>query len=114
MRPKFRAVGLREADAERFDVTDVVKPKGAAQKRHSALTIARPPDGGETAVAVAENQREMSATDAKNESRFLTVGETARRLNVSPATIYRRVQEGQLPAIRVGVGVGPIRIDRHE
>jgi len=47
-------------------------------------------------------------------SRFLTVGETARRLNVSPATIYRRVHEGQIPAIRVGQDIGPIRIDRDE
>lgn len=39
-----------------------------------------------------------------NESgaRFVTVGEVASMLRVSNMTVYRLVQAGQLPAIRVG------------
>jgi excisionase family DNA binding protein len=37
-----------------------------------------------------------------NESRFVTVGEVAALLRVSTMTVYRLVQAGQLPAVRVG------------
>ena len=36
------------------------------------------------------------------ESRFVTVAEVAGRLRVSNMTVYRLVQSGQLPAVRVG------------
>lgn len=36
--------------------------------------------------------------------RFLTVGEVARQLRVSNMTIYRIVNSGHLPAVRVGRG----------
>ena len=35
-------------------------------------------------------------------TRFVTVGEVATLLRVSNMTVYRLVQAGQLPAIRVG------------
>ncbi len=35
-------------------------------------------------------------------SRFVTVGEVASLLRVSNMTVYRLVQGGQLPAVRVG------------
>jgi excisionase family DNA binding protein len=35
---------------------------------------------------------------------FLTVGEVARHLRVSNMTVYRLVNSGQLPAVRVGRG----------
>lgn len=35
---------------------------------------------------------------------FLTVAEVARRLRVSNMTVYRIVQAGELPAVRVGRG----------
>ena len=34
--------------------------------------------------------------------RFVTVGEVAGQLRVSNMTVYRLVQSGQLPAVRVG------------
>lgn len=37
-----------------------------------------------------------------NSSRFVTVGEVAALLRVSNMTVYRLVQSGRLPAIRVG------------
>jgi len=40
--------------------------------------------------------------------RYLTVPETAAQLRVSPKTIYRLVDNAQLPALRVG---SQIRID---
>jgi excisionase family DNA binding protein len=40
----------------------------------------------------------------KNESRsqFVTVAEVAETLRVSNMTVYRLVQSGQLPAVRIG------------
>jgi excisionase family DNA binding protein len=40
----------------------------------------------------------MSETDSK----FVTVAEVAGRLRVSNMTVYRLIQSGQLPAVRVG------------
>ena len=34
--------------------------------------------------------------------RFLTVGEVARTLRVSTMTVYRLINAGQLPAVRIG------------
>jgi excisionase family DNA binding protein len=42
----------------------------------------------------------MSPNEAR--SRFVTVGEVAAALRVSNMTVYRLVQSGQLPAVRVG------------
>ena len=42
----------------------------------------------------------MSPNDSR--SRFVTVGEVAAALRVSNMTVYRLVQSGQLPAVRVG------------
>ena len=36
------------------------------------------------------------------ESRFVTVAEVAARLRVSNMTVYRLIQAGQMPAVRVG------------
>lgn len=42
-------------------------------------------------------------TDARGpEGPFVTVAEVAARLRVSNMTVYRLVQSGQLPAVRVG------------
>jgi excisionase family DNA binding protein len=45
---------------------------------------------------------------------LLTVAETAKRLNVSKPTVYRRIAEGSLPAVRVGDAVGPLHIIESE
>ncbi len=36
------------------------------------------------------------------DSHFVTVGEVARKLRVSNMTVYRLIQAGELPAVRVG------------
>ena len=51
----------------------------------------------------------LLATEAIPESELLTVDEVAERLRVSPATVYRRVHDATLPALRIGEH-GPIRI----
>jgi excisionase family DNA binding protein len=38
----------------------------------------------------------------ESRSRFVTVAEVAEQLRVSNMTVYRLIQSGQLPAIRVG------------
>jgi excisionase family DNA binding protein len=38
----------------------------------------------------------------ENESSFVTVAEVAGQLRVSNMTVYRLIQSGQLPAVRVG------------
>lgn len=40
--------------------------------------------------------------DARSRSRYVTVSEVADQLRVSNMTVYRLVQAGQLPAVRVG------------
>lgn len=40
--------------------------------------------------------------DARSRSRYVTVTEVADQLRVSNMTVYRLVQSGQLPAVRVG------------
>ena len=37
-----------------------------------------------------------------NEKRFLTVEEVAKRFGVNTTTVYRLVQQGRLPAFKVG------------
>ena len=49
----------------------------------------------------------------ENRATLLTVADAAKRLNVSRPTIYRRISEGSLPALRIGTG-GPLRIDAVE
>ena len=45
------------------------------------------------------------------EARLLSVGETAERLNVSPRTVYRLAESGELPVLRIG---GSLRVDPNE
>lgn len=48
-------------------------------------------------------------------TRLLTVAEVAERLQLHPGTVYRLVESGQLPAIKLGSGrMAPIRIDPRE
>jgi excisionase family DNA binding protein len=56
----------------------------------------------------------MTAIQEKQETRFLTVREAAAALRVSPAHIYRLIDRRVVPAVRVGDGAGPLRIDRDE
>lgn len=56
----------------------------------------------------------QDARDTSGRPRLLTVGEAAERLNVSKPTVYRRVAQGSLPALRVGDGYGPVRVDEDE
>jgi excisionase family DNA binding protein len=48
------------------------------------------------------------------ESNLLTVAEVAQRLNVSKPTVYRRIWEGQIPALRIGEQIGPLRVPADE
>lgn len=41
-------------------------------------------------------------SDARSLSRYVTVAEVAGQLRVSNMTVYRLVQSGHLPAVRVG------------
>lgn len=48
------------------------------------------------------------------ESNLLTVAQVARRLNVSKPTLYRRISEGQIPALRIGEQIGPLGVPADE
>lgn len=56
----------------------------------------------------------MPTSGADETPRFLRVGEVAKALNTSKATVYRRVHEGSLPALRLGDGTASLRIDAEE
>ena len=45
-------------------------------------------------------------------SQYMTVAEVARTLRLSPMTVYRMVNGGQLEAIRTGVNGRTIRVER--
>jgi excisionase family DNA binding protein len=47
-------------------------------------------------------------------TRLLTILEAAEKCAVSVSTIKRRINEGQLPAYRVGGPGSPLRIDERE
>lgn len=44
---------------------------------------------------------EPSAVEPATEPRFLTVREAARRLRVSPMSLYREIEAGKFPAVRI-------------
>ena len=47
--------------------------------------------------------------------KLLTVGQVADRLQVSRWSVYRRVAEGQIPAVKLGTGPrAPLRVDADE
>lgn len=49
------------------------------------------------------------------QTRFMTVGEVATELRVSSMTVYRLINAGQLPAVRIGRSfrVRPEDLDRY-
>ena len=38
----------------------------------------------------------------KQKEEFLTVEDTAKRLKIAPATVYRMARTGKLPAVKIG------------
>jgi excisionase family DNA binding protein len=55
----------------------------------------------------------MPETQATAET-LLTVREAAREARVSPVHLYRLINAGVVPAIRVGEGRGPLRVPADE
>jgi excisionase family DNA binding protein len=53
-------------------------------------------------------------TNAKRRDSLMLVKEVAHELGQHPATIYRKVHDGSLPAVRLGAGRAAIRIPRDE
>ena len=53
-------------------------------------------------------------TNANERGELLRVKEVAQALDQHPATIYRKVSNGSLPAVRLGAGRAAIRIDSGE
>ena len=48
------------------------------------------------------------------DTELLSVPQVARRLNVSKPTVYGRISDGWIPALRIGDGCGPIRVPERE
>ena len=68
-------------------------------QRNTVTTNAEPTNAGPGDVArAARPKRPMPRSVA----RFVTVAEVAEQLRVSNMTVYRLVQAGELPAVRVG------------
>ncbi|MGA2928518.1 MAG: helix-turn-helix domain-containing protein [Solirubrobacteraceae bacterium] len=53
----------------------------------------------------------MRETNNESEDEFLSIPEVARRLKLSRATIYRWIDEGRLPALKLGKN---IRLRAHD
>ena len=53
--------------------------------------------------------------EVQETARLLRVPEVAEKLQLSVWSIYRKVESGEIPAVRLGSGpMAPIRIDEHE
>lgn len=63
----------------------------------------------EVAERVAQNMMEEFREEQQNRNQLMTLKEAAKLLNVSAATIRRRMEEGLLPRLDVG---GEIRFRR--
>ena len=48
------------------------------------------------------------------EAPLISISEAARLAGVSYVHVWRLVQRGEVPSVRVGVGHGPIRIPREQ
>jgi excisionase family DNA binding protein len=55
----------------------------------------------------------MSATTT-TPAPLLTIPEVARRLGLHRDTVYRKIERGEIPALRLGGGHGPLRVDADE
>lgn len=75
-----------------------------------AKALTRAP--GVTDRAVYRCNRGMAAT--QEQPALVSVREAAQLAGVSYATIWRLIQRGEVPAIRVGNETGPLRIPREE
>ncbi|MDA8076217.1 MAG: helix-turn-helix domain-containing protein [Actinomycetota bacterium] len=51
---------------------------------------------------VEEKSDTMAQSHEGTQSRFMTVGEVASVLRVSSMTVYRLINAGELPAVRIG------------
>jgi excisionase family DNA binding protein len=56
----------------------------------------------------------LSMNSLREAPELLSVGEVALLLRCSSPTVYRRVQAGEIPAIRLGSGRAALRIPRAE
>jgi excisionase family DNA binding protein len=54
----------------------------------------------------------MSVTTSERKSEWLSVREVAEELRCSEPTVWRRIREGQLPAVRLGGRGSALRIPR--
>jgi excisionase family DNA binding protein len=53
-------------------------------------------------------------TNAKRRESLMRVKEVAHELGQHPSTVYKKVHDGSLPAVRLGAGRAAIRIDSLE
>lgn len=61
-------------------------------------------------AAMASTSGEVQGT-----ARLLRVPEVAEKLRLSVWSVYRKVENGEIPAVRLGTGpMAPIRIDERE
>jgi len=55
------------------------------------------------------------STSTTTRAPLLTIPEVARRLGLHRDTVYRRIQRGETPAVRIGRDeTGPLRVDERE
>ena len=67
--------------------------------------------GGSGVAAAGATIRAVAPDPASDEIRWLSTAEAANHLGITPRTLYRFIDEGQLPAYRFG---RVIRLKAHE
>jgi excisionase family DNA binding protein len=65
-------------------------------------------------AAKPASRKSLQMQSHAQKSELLTVAELAREWKQNPATIYRKIQTGEIPAIRLGNGTSALRIPRAE
>lgn len=53
-------------------------------------------------------------TNAKPSDRLMAVKEVARAIDQHPATVYRKIRSGEIPAVRLGSETAAIRVPSHD
>jgi excisionase family DNA binding protein len=57
----------------------------------------------------------VGVSTSERERPLLTIPEAAERLNLSTSTVRRRIWDGEIPAVRLGLGPqAPVRVDPDE
>jgi excisionase family DNA binding protein len=106
-------MGLVRGEERREEVTRELRRMHQAFE--AALQAGEPEVEAEPRIAELEEELRRIAASRTRGDALLTVDEVAERLRISKSSVYRRIESGELPAVRLGTHArAPLRVDAHE